>query len=125
MLFVDVDRHEVFYFLSGNRDERVIAFRTASERLRKNASWKCGKDLLELCADIVFCDEQVVGRQGTFSKGCIPRQDHPVLLERKTDDAVVIERSVVEDVEAQKSQTFCEPAQHDIGDEFHFFTTGH
>lgn len=119
MLFVDMGRHEVLYLFSGNCDEGFIAFRTASEGARKHVWWKNGKDLLHLCANIVACDKQVVVRHGPSSEAGIPRQDYPVLLERKADDVVVIDRPVVEYVEAEQPHPLREPAQHDIGDEFH------
>ncbi len=119
MLFVDIERHEVLYFFSGNCGERFIAYGTAGEGLRKHASWKSGKDLPHLRAAIVVGNQEVVGCQGTFGKGGIPRQDYPVLLERKADNFVVIVRPVIEDVESEQSHPLREPAQHDIGDEFH------
>ncbi len=119
MLFIDIDWHEVFRLFSGNSDERFIAFRTASERLRKHVWWKNGKDLLHLCTDIVARDEQVVVRHGPGSEAGILRQDYAVLLERKADDVVVIERPVVKDVESEQPHPLRKPAQHYIGDEFH------
>jgi hypothetical protein len=114
-----IGRDEVFCLFPRNCDKRFITYRTAREWERDFLDRKGGKYLVQLFTYIVIIDEQVPGCQRPFSKSSIPRQDYTVLFERKADDLVVIERSVVEDIESQESHPLRESAQHNVGDEFH------
>jgi hypothetical protein len=69
----------------------------------------------------VAIDEQVVRGERPGSQSGVPGQDHPVLLERKADYLIVIQRPVIEDIGPQEPEPLCETAQHDIGDEFHIW----
>ena len=57
--------------------------------------------------------------QRTRCECAVARQDHAVLFKRNANDLVVIQRPVVEDIETQETHALRQPAQHDIGDEFH------
>jgi hypothetical protein len=83
---------------------------------------KSRTDLPELVLNAVSNDKKIVHRQGTGSELFVPRQHHTAFLERKTDDLVIIQRPVIHDIEAKEAHALCEPAQHDIGDEFHIYS---
>ena len=117
--FIHISRYEVFRVLLWDRDKQIIALGTAREVDGTGGQGEHRKDLFNLLPDIVARDEQMAGRQGPFCEGSVPRQDITVLFEREADDFIVIERSVIEDIEAQQSHPLRESAKHDVGDKFH------
>jgi hypothetical protein len=116
---VYLDRHEVFDFFSGNRQERFIANGTASEKSGRRGRGKHGEHLSKLLRCAVALDKQVVRGQGTSRERDIPRQDRAALIEREAEKVVVVQRPIIEDIETHKPHSLCQSAQHDIGDKFH------
>ena len=116
-------RDKVPCFLTRDTIEGFIAPGTAGEWIEGRFKREGGEHLFHLFLYKVTFDEQMVRSQGPITEGPVPRQDYAVLFQRKADDLVVIQRPVVQDVEPQEPHPLREPAQHDIGDEFHCFTT--
>jgi hypothetical protein len=61
----------------------------------------------------------MVASQGPITECPVPRQDHAVLFQRQSNDLVVIQRPVVQNIDPQEPHPLREPAKHYIGDEFH------
>lgn len=110
-------------FCLRNGGKRSIADRAAGQR-----GWRmtCGKrveDLPELRIRMVAGDEQVAFSERPGSKAGVPRQNGPVLFPGKAYEIVVGTGRVVQDVEAQQPEAFCEFSQHGVGNEFHAYVS--
>lgn len=118
-ILVNILRNKVPRCLSGDAIARFIAFGTSGEGIEVRFKGEGGEQLCDLFLYKVTMDEQMVRGQGPITERLVPRQDHAVLFQRKSDDPVVIQCPVVEDIEPQEPHPLREPAQHDISDEFH------
>jgi hypothetical protein len=75
--------------------------------------------LADLFLYVIIMDKQMVGSKRPLHKSSVPCQDNAVVLDCAPDDLVVVEGSVVIDVEPQEPHPLRKPSQHDISDEFH------
>jgi hypothetical protein len=72
-----------------------------------------------LFPDAVAFDEEMILCEWAGRQVRVPREDNAVLLERQANNLVIVQGRVVKDIVTQEPQLSREPAQHDIGDEFH------
>ncbi len=104
--------------LPAERLQRLIADRAARQGIGRRERVLVDH-LTDLVIDVVACDKEVVPCKGTGRQPGVARQNDAAFLEGDSEDVVIRERMVVEDVEAQKAHALREAAQHDVGDELH------
>jgi hypothetical protein len=116
-------RNKVTSILPCDTVERIIALGTTGEGIRARFKGNGREYLLDLFLHKVAFDEQMVLGQWPVTEVLIPGQDFAFLLERKADNIVVVKRPIIEDVEPEETEPFRERAKHDVGYNFHCFTT--
>ena len=68
---------------------------------------------------MIAADKNVVACEGTGSKAGVTGKNDLVLLKGDAQNSVVIERWIVQNIEAKQPEALRETAQHCIGDELH------